>query len=170
MHQLGLKHCADLQALTRTELANHFGSFGERLYKLCRGEDERPVQSNRRRKSVSVEHTFAQNLETQEKWLSTLPKLLDSLKQRWQKLDHSYQVQGLFCKVRYHDFSTSTCEAPAPYLDEEVLENLLSSLWKRRQEPARLLGIGIRLKDYGKSHQLDLFPEAHARSFNPTTN
>ena len=164
MHSLGLRNCADLQGLNRTELARHFGSFGERLYSLCRGEDDRPVQSSRRRKSVSVEQTFDQDLARVEDWQARLPDLLDSLLRRWQKLDHSYQAQGLFAKVRYTDFTISTCETPSDHIDEEVFRNLLGSLWQRRAEPVRLLGIGVRLRDLGSPRQADLFPEEKQRA------
>lgn len=159
MHAKGLKTCRDLQTLTRTELAAEFGSFGERLYSLCRGEDSRPVQSSRRRKSVSVEQTYDQDLASLADWQTKLPQLMESLSRRWQKLDHSYQAQGLFAKVRYSDFTISTCETPADSIDETVFANLLGSLWQRRADPARLLGIGVRLRDHGSPKQSDLFPE-----------
>lgn len=159
MHGLGLRTCADLQALSRTELASHFGSFGERLYHLCRGEDDRPVQASRRRKSVSVEQTYDQDLNQLRDWHMHLPDLMESLQRRWEKLDHSYQVQALFAKVRFSDFTISTCEAPADQIDESVFRNLMGSLWQRRQSPARLLGIGVRLKDAASPRQPDLFPD-----------
>ncbi len=164
MQQQGLRTCADLQQLSRLELGQQFGSFGERLYQLCRGEDNRPVQMQRRRKSVSVERTFDQDLMQLEHWLNALPPLLDKLRARVERLDQGYLGQALFAKVRYADFSISSCEAPAEKLDEEVFANLLRSLWQRQAGPIRLLGVGLRLKDAASPQQPDLFPEEHRQA------
>lgn len=164
MHQLGLRHCSDLQRLSRLELGQLFGSFGERLYQLCRGEDERPVQVQRRRKSVSVECTFDVDLPQLEQWLNALRPLLEKLRERVEKLDNAYLGQALFVKVRYADFSISSCEAPAEQLDEQVFANLLQSMWQRQALPIRLLGVGLRLKDATSPRQPDLFPEEHQQA------
>ena len=159
MHQMGLRRCSDLQRLSRVELGQSFGSFGERLWHLCRGLDERPVQSSRRRKSVSVENTFHQDLASLSRWHEKMDDLLESLKRRMDKLEHRYLVSALFVKVRFADFTTATCETPGDYPDPSVYANLFESLWKRRSEPARLLGVGVRLRDAGDPTQPDLFPE-----------
>ncbi|MDF1781716.1 MAG: DNA polymerase IV [Alcanivoracaceae bacterium] len=164
MHQLGIKTCHDLQSMSRLELGQQFGSFGERLYHLCRGQDERPVQASRRRKSVSVERTFDEDLPRIEHWLLALPDLIDQLKRRMQRLDHGYINQALYAKVRYSDFSISTCEAPGDIIDEEVFANLLRSLWQRQSAAVRLLGIGVRLRDADSPQQPDLFPEERQRA------
>lgn len=52
--RLNVATCQDLQTLTRTTLAQHFGAFGEKLYLYARGINPRPVEPNRIRKSVSV--------------------------------------------------------------------------------------------------------------------
>jgi DNA polymerase IV len=159
MHALGVRNCADLQKLSRLELGQQFGSFGERLYHLSRGEDDRPVQTQRRRKSVSVERTFDQDLPRIEHWLNALPTLFEQLRTRMAKLDHGYMSQALFAKVRYNDFTASTCDAPGDIVDEEVFANLLRSLWQRQSKPIRLIGIGVRLRDADTPRQPDLFPE-----------
>lgn len=159
MHSHGLRTCKDLQALTRLELGQLFGSFGERLWHLCRGEDDRPVQNSRRRKSVSVERTFDENLNNLPRWLGALAALEEDLGRRLARLDAHYLVHGLYIKVRYDDFSSASCEAPGGVPDREVFENLLRSQWQRRPGAIRLLGIGLRLKDALPARQQDLFPE-----------
>lgn len=159
MHALGIRHCIDLQRMDKVTLAQHFGSFGERLHALSRGDDDRPVISSRRRKSVSVENTFNADLETLDSWQATLPTLLEELAKRWRKLDLHYRVRGLYCKVRYSDFATSTCETPGDRIDPQVFENLLESLWKRRGEAVRLVGVGLRLADLENPLQQDLFEQ-----------
>lgn len=159
LEALGVKTCEDLQQLSRLTLGQHFGSFGERLFQLARGEDERPVHSTRRRKSVSVEETFATDLPTLKHWQEQLPELLERLRQRMARLDHGYMVQGLSAKIRYTDFSQATCDGPGDVLDAASFGELLAALWARRGEPARLVGIGVRVRDLDEPRQPDLFEE-----------
>ena len=66
LSEIGVETCGQLHAYEKAELASEFGSFGLELHQLCRGIDERPVEANRIRKSLSNEHTFAKNIETLE--------------------------------------------------------------------------------------------------------
>ncbi len=164
MASLNLHTCGDLQGLTRLELAQAFGSFGERLYHLSRGEDNRPVQTGRRRKSVSVERTYDSDQPTLKEWLRELDSLLDKLKERFARLDQNYLISGLTAKVKYQDFVSLSCDMAGTDLDRAHFETLLEQLWERRQGPARLLGIGARLRDMKAPQQPDLFPEEWDRA------
>ena len=64
LQQRGITTCGELQRFTVCELLDIFGKFGAELYDLCRGIDERPVEPDRERKSLSTEETFASDLET----------------------------------------------------------------------------------------------------------
>lgn len=161
---MGVRTCADLQGIDRLTLSQHFGSFGERLWHLAHGEDERRVQSSRRRKSVSVEKTYAEDLTSLPRWQAQLPDLLERLRRRLAQLDHSYVIQGLTAKVRYQDFSQATCDGPGEQLDEAAFATLLEALWERRGEAARLVGIGVRLRDLNAPEQPDMFEEERQRA------
>ncbi|MBT0957986.1 DNA polymerase IV [Alphaproteobacteria bacterium KMM 3653] len=54
----GLRTFADLKRWDRKDLAARFGSSGDRLWHLARGEDNRRVERNSRAKSISNETTF----------------------------------------------------------------------------------------------------------------
>ena len=62
MHALGIETGADLHRQTLDFLRNHFGKSGDWYYELARGQDHRPVQPNRERKSSGSETTFAEDL------------------------------------------------------------------------------------------------------------
>lgn len=156
---LGIQTCGDLQRLGRLELATHFGSFGERLYHLARGEDERAVQTSRRRKSVSVERTYHEDKRTLVEWRRELDDLLEKLEQRLARLDAHYVIQGLTVKVRYNDFRIVSADLAGARLERELFAGLLDQLWEKRPDPARLLGIGVKLRDLKSPQQPDLFPE-----------
>jgi len=73
LQTLGVTTCLDLQSWSIYELENQFGKFGERLYELCRGIDQRDVCANRERKSVSVEETYTHDLPDLAACLTQLP-------------------------------------------------------------------------------------------------
>ena len=62
MHALGIETGADLRRQTLDFLRNHFGKSGNWYYELARGQDNRPVQPDRERKSSGSETTFAEDL------------------------------------------------------------------------------------------------------------
>lgn len=156
---MGIETCEQLQQHSAVELTKAFGSFGEKLHQLAHGIDERKVQTSRRRKSVSVEKTYDQDLASLRNWRDELPSLMEKLRERLERLDSQYLIHALVAKVRYRDFSLSTCETAGGRLDEEAYGELLETLWERREIPARLIGIGVRLKDTDLPLQPDLFPE-----------
>ena len=82
MARLGIRTCADLRDWNKLALAREFGSFGERLYNLARGQDDRVVQVDSRRQSISVENTYDQDLPNLDACLEQLPALLDELRGR----------------------------------------------------------------------------------------
>lgn len=165
MTALHLSTCGDLQALPRQALVRHFGhKFGERLYQLCRGIDTRAVEPSRRHKSVSVELTYDNDLADIGDWLQALDALFERLTSRYERLDDSYVITGLYAKVRYHDFKQGTCQSRYNGLTQTSFAALFQQLWGRRQAAARLLGVGVRLADRPAPLQPDLFPDAMQRA------
>lgn len=156
---LGISTCTQLQQHSRFTLHEHFGSFGEKLYAYSRGIDERPVQSSRRRKSVSVEETYPQDLTQFNQWQEALIELCERLQERLQRLDHNYRVHGTTVKVRFHDFTIRSADGPPGPIHTDTFMPLLTALWQRRQAPIRLLGVGVKLRDEAAEKQKDMFAE-----------
>ena len=76
---LGINTCGDLQSLSLTDMVSRFGRWGRQLYDLCRGQDDRPVEPNRVRKSLSNECTYSRNLESLDACQSALDLLIAEL-------------------------------------------------------------------------------------------
>lgn len=57
----GIRSIRDLLRWHRADLSARFGSMGDRLWHLARGQDSRPVQRDERLKSISKETTFNEN-------------------------------------------------------------------------------------------------------------
>ncbi|CAI9173986.1 unnamed protein product [Rangifer tarandus platyrhynchus] len=56
---LGIRTCGDLQYMTMAKLQKEFGpKTGQMLYRFCRGLDDRPVRTEKERKSVSAEINY----------------------------------------------------------------------------------------------------------------
>ncbi|NQD92177.1 DNA polymerase IV [Pseudomonas sp. CrR25] len=154
----GILSCQDLREWSKLALVREFGSFGERLWGLARGIDERPVQTDSRRQSVSVETTYDQDLPDLLACLEQLPSLLEELATRMARLDASYRPDKPFVKIKFHDFTQTTLEQAGARRDLDSYRLLLSNAFARGNKPVRLLGVGVRLHDLrGRHEQLELF-------------
>lgn len=142
---LGVETCADLRTWELEKLREHFGSFGERLFDLCRGIDNREVSPTRERKSVSVEQTFATDLTSLDACQALLRGMLDQLDARVRRADAQHRIQKVFVKLRFSDFSRTTAEGLGTSLDEEQYRILLATAFHRNPRPVRLMGVGVRL-------------------------
>jgi len=145
MHGLGITTCAQLREMKKEELLQHFGSFGERLHLLSHGIDDRPVQTERIRKSVSVENTYAKDLADLDACLAELPTLAAQLQTRLQRLDRPYNIHKQFIKIKFGDFSQTTVETVSGNTAMENFESLCSAGFARGAKAVRLLGVGVRL-------------------------
>ena len=162
MRRLGIITCGDLQQRSVIELVDKFGVFGKRLHDLSFGRDDREVNANSRRKSLSVENTFSDDLADLQACQDKLPNLLVELRSRLRRIDSGYLVTKQFIKMKFNDFTATTVERQmVKNLPIESFENLCDEAWERSDLPVRLLGIGVRFVDTradGRAMQLELFP------------
>ncbi|MAE03205.1 MAG: DNA polymerase IV [Porticoccaceae bacterium] len=162
LRRMGIITCGDLQQRNLIELVDKFGVFGKRLHDLSYGRDERQVNSNSRRKSLSVEHTYSDDLPDQIACLAKLPDLLIELRSRLRRVDSDYLVTKQFIKMKFNDFTATTVERQmVSGLPVESFEALCQQAWIRGNRPVRLMGIGVRFIDtseQGRALQLELFP------------
>lgn len=156
LKRLGVNTCADLRAWSPELFHRHFGSFGARLYQLCRGVDERRVSPERERKSISVEETYAADLPDLAACLAELDALMLALRNRIARADAAHTIHKLTVKLRFADFRQTTVECRGHRPDREVYARLLGEGFQRRRLPVRLLGIGVATSDPDRS-QLELF-------------
>jgi len=144
LSRLGVNTCGELRAWSAAELTREFGSFGASLYRLCRGIDERPVQPDRVRKSLSVETTYTPDLRDLASCRSALLALLEDFRRRFERAQDRPPVHKAFVKVRFADFSRTTAECVSSAPDEGVWLRLLDEAHARSPLAVRLLGVGVR--------------------------
>lgn len=170
--EMNIFTCKDLQKFSIFELTQRYGQMGTRLYHLSRGVDNRQVTVDRRRKSLSVENTFAQDLPGLTQCLNEIPPLTRQLAIRLRRVDEDYRVIKLFVKIKFTDFSITTIERSANSVSLGELQTLCTEAYSRKNIPVRLLGVGVRFIDLRESKeffQLPLFEPVDFPSPNQST-
>jgi DNA polymerase-4 len=152
MQKLGIHTCADLQKLSKEALHKHFGKFGNQLYHLSRGEDDRPVASSGIRKSLSIEDTFVKDRITLQNCIDEIPRLYESLIARFNSSQKKQKlpIKALYVKLRFNNFKTTTAQLIALEPDINTYKTLIETAWERGSRPVRLIGLGVQFEDEDK--------------------
>jgi DNA polymerase-4 len=147
LQELGVKTCGELQRFSRVELVDLFGKFGLELYELCRGIDNRPVEPDRPRKSLSTEETFALDLTALEQCEEKLEELFQDLMADLAQKESTRAIAKIFVKLKFNDFTRTTAERAglAPTLPD--FRALLAEAFARTGKPVRLIGVGVRFAE-----------------------
>jgi DNA polymerase-4 len=158
MQKLGIITCQDLQKLSREQLLQHFGKFGDQLYGLSRGQDDRPVSTNSIRKSISVEDTFVHDRLNLDACLAEIQRLYQVLITRLHtsQKKRKLPIKALYIKLRFNDFKTTTAQTIASEPDIFTYKQLITTAWDRGKRPVRLIGLGIQFDEERAMQQLNL--------------
>jgi DNA polymerase-4 len=146
MHHLDIYSGKDLKALTLEQMIKHFGKNGKFFFDVVRGNDFRPVEPNRVRKSISSEETYIDDLENIEHILNELYKLSSDVYKTMNK--RNIKGRTVTLKVRYDDFQTITrSKSVIRYFNEiEQIYSLAKFLFESLdplEKGIRLLGVGM---------------------------
>lgn len=143
---LGVRTVGDLRRCDAAALHQALGQFASRLLRLSQGQDDSPVRTERRRKSLSAEDTFAvdQPLEALEPVIRRLADKVWASAQR-----QGYVARTLVLKLKTADFVSLTRQqtlATPPATQADFVAALLQ-LRSRVDRPAstlyRLVGVGF---------------------------
>jgi DNA polymerase-4 len=165
----GIRTIGELRARPPALLEELFGSWGETLWELAHGKDERPVVPDHKAKSLSHETTFTEDITDAD---ALRGWLLDLTRQVATRLRCNH-LRGriVHVKIRFADFRTITRSRTLPQstdVTQELWDTGLAllmqnlPLWHRG---VRLLGLSVSGFDDAESRQADLFSEpARARN------
>ena len=158
LQELGVRTCGELQRFSRRELVELFGKFGSELFDLCRGADDRPVEPDRPRRSLSTEETFISDLETLEQCEERLGELFEELMADLAQKETERKVSKIFVKLKFADFTRTTAERAGLEPTLPSFRTLLAEAFARTGKKVRLIGIGVRFSDNEREElQLPLF-------------
>ena len=143
---MGVRTIRDLRALPREALDARFGSYGERLWRLSRGLDDRPVHTDREAKTISHERTFAENLTDPDDVRTIILDLSEQVARRVRR--HGRFARTVSVKIRFGDFETvtraNTLDSPTDRTSVIGAEaRALFDTWASSFRSVRLIGVGV---------------------------
>lgn len=166
--QAGIRSFTDLLRWQRVDLTQKFGSMGERLWHLARGQDHRQISRNTPVKSISNETTFFEDTADPDLLDGHLWRMCEKVSDRAKAKELAGRVVTLKLKTADHKIITKrqTLEDATQLADRvyRVARALLSQI--PAGQAYRLIGAG--LSDLCAASQAErsgdlLDPQAHQR-------
>lgn len=145
MKELGIYTGADLRTRSLNELEQRFGKSGRFFYRIVRGQDHRPVNPNRVRKSVGAERTFSRDLKSLHEMEERLHELAARVAERLAKAGAAGRTVTL--KIKHSDFSlvTRSTTLQRDLSNAVDVQNVAQKLLRQSApaRPVRLLGVAV---------------------------
>jgi len=141
----GVRTVGDLARLGETEMTRRYGAEGERLSRLSRGIDDRPVRAERETKSVSAETTFDRDLASFRPLELRLWRLAERVSARLKAQDLAGRTVTLKLKTAEFRSRTRAQSLPRPTQLAASIFAAGRDLLARETDgtPFRLIGIGV---------------------------
>jgi DNA polymerase-4 len=146
MISLGILNGKDLKQRSWQELTRHFGKIGNFYYNIVRGIDHRNVTTQRIRKSLGCERTFANDISDIEEMLEILKKISEKISGKMK--DKHFKAKTLTVKIKYANFDmVSRSKTLQEAFDQsEIMLHIGRRLLLETLGPAckiRLLGLSV---------------------------
>ena len=150
----GIRTFSDLLRWEQQDLVQRFGSMGERLFHLARGQDRRRVSSRTPMKSISTETTFFEDTQNLQVLDGHLWRLAEKVAGRAKAKELAGRVVTLKLKRANHSTLTRrTSLRDATQIADQIYRTARDMLDSAVADgPFRLIGCGIS----------DLVPESQA--------
>jgi len=162
MKSFGIETIGQLAAYPVEVLTNKFGKYGEDLYELARGIDEREVTPEHEAKPIGNEITYQKDTGDREQIRKTLIELSDLVGKRLR--EEGLSARTITIKIRFGDFNSITRSktvADATNLGDDIFA-LACGLFKKinlNRKLIRLVGVSASKLIGEDSKQLFLFGE-----------
>ena len=160
--KLGIHRIGQVSELSEIALNNKFGKWGNALWRLSQGIDDRPVVTGWLQKSISQERTFDEDVADEDVIQKTIFRLAESLS-RLMRSDH-LKGRTITLKLRLEDFSTfSRSKTVSDFVDSPmILRGVGLELYHKidkKKMKVRLIGIGMSQLNSVSGEQLGLFDQ-----------
>jgi len=162
LESLGFHTIGQVASAVQLQLVQPFGKYGIKLHELANGIDDRPVHTGARRKSISEEITFRQDVDEDGLIEQVLFEIADRLtrhmRQKW------FAGRTVTLKIRLSGFETHTRSRSLPdhVNDLATVRSTAVQLYrefKRQGRRVRLIGIGVSNLRFHNASQPDLFQD-----------
>ncbi|MDD5862714.1 MAG: DNA polymerase IV [Prevotella sp.] len=147
MHRMGIYTGGQLRKVSRSHLREVFGKSGDIFYNFARGIDDRPVVTERVRKSVGCEQTFLEDISIPSKVIIELYHTVLELVDRIH--GDGFEGHTLTLKIKYGDFTQITRSISTDKVlkqKDDILplaKQLLRQVSYDANHPIRLLGLAV---------------------------
>ena len=141
----GIRTFDDLLRWERRELHDRFGSTGERLYALARGEDGRRISNNVKVKGISNETTFYEDTASVDILDGHIWRMAEKVSARAKATDQAGRVVTLKLKLSDHKSITRRLSLHHPTQLTDTIYRTARGLFDQVGDKGayRLLGVGL---------------------------
>lgn len=144
--QLGITTGEDLLTYPLDWLEDKFGKMGVSLYYKVRGISSNHVESERERKSIGKESTFAPEITQESVVIDSLAVLTRKVTQKLRR--ENLTAHTVILKIRYASFKTVTRQISSTVSVDsyQICYDFVLNLWEEHghlEEPIRLLGVSV---------------------------
>ncbi|WP_306113009.1 MULTISPECIES: DNA polymerase IV [unclassified Roseovarius] len=169
LDKAGIRTFADLLRWEREDLIARFGSMGDRLWHLARGQDRRRVSAHAPVKSISSETTFFEDTGDAEILDGHIWRLSEKVSDRAKAKGIAGRVVTLKLKRADHSQITRRLSLRDPTQMADTIYRTARNLFDQveGEAPFRLIGVGISdlIPEDGADRSGDLLdPQANQRS------
>ncbi|MGR3290316.1 MAG: DNA polymerase IV [Paracoccaceae bacterium] len=156
LEKAGIRKFSDLLRWERKELGARFGSMGDRLYFLARGQDRRRITANAPVKSISNETTFFDDTSNPDILDGHIWRLSEKVSDRAKARQIAGRVVTLKLKRANHSLLSRRVSLRDPTQLADRIYRTARALFDQvgDQGPYRLIGVGI--SDLSADEKADL--------------
>ncbi len=159
MQRLGIETGADLRAKSMAFLQQHFGSSADWYYAIARGQDDRPVNPNRIRKSSGSETTFDRDLTDPAEIEAGVLQMADDVWQ-WCEKAHAFGRTATV-KIKFRDFRqiTRSRSHPCAISNHATLRQTSLDLMRSIYPPEKGIRlVGVTVSNFEAAAVTDVAP------------
>ena len=151
----GIKRIGQLREIDPNILISRYGSIGQHLSRLSRGNDLRRVNPQSRAKSISSESTFSEDIKGIEALSYQLWPLCEKVADRLKS--KKLAASGISLKLKTTSFQvlTRSLKLPVPTQLAEVIYRATIPLLEKEANAAAFRLIGIGATNFGNSDEAD---------------
>jgi DNA polymerase-4 len=156
----GFENCADVRASSLAKLHTIVGKFANAIYQRSFGIDDRAVETSRVRKSLAIEKTLAEDIDSIEQCQVILMSLFSKLQLRLAQ-HNEREINKQTVKIKFADFQQTTVDIKSKACLEAVfIELLQKAMTRSNNRKVRLIGLSLSFTEQNsddKHCQLALF-------------